>query len=138
MTKRVFISGSFDVLHSGHVAFLKEASTYGDVYVGVGCDKSIEGLKNRKTINPQQERLYMVRAIRYVKDAWINSGMGIHDFFEDMKKGSFDIMIVNEDQHSEQKQRLCHELEMEYIVLKRKPEPGLPVRSSTQMRKYYD
>ncbi|MGN0836079.1 MAG: adenylyltransferase/cytidyltransferase family protein, partial [Akkermansia sp.] len=31
--KKVFVSGCFDVLHSGHIAFLEEAASYGDVYV---------------------------------------------------------------------------------------------------------
>ena len=78
--KKVFVSGSFDLLHSGHVAFFKEASKYGELYVGIGCDKSIEWLKGRVTICPQEERLYMVKAIKYVKDANINTGMGIVDF----------------------------------------------------------
>ena len=68
------------MLHSGHVAFFKEASALGDLYVGIGSDATILELKNRKTVNAEQERLYMVKAIRYVKDAFINSGSGIMDF----------------------------------------------------------
>ena len=73
MNKKVFVSGCFDMLHSGHVAFFKEASTYGDLYVGIGSDSTISGLKGRPTINSEQERLYMVKAIKHVTDAWINS-----------------------------------------------------------------
>ena len=36
--KKVFVSGCYDMLHSGHVAFFKEASQYGDLYVGLGSD----------------------------------------------------------------------------------------------------
>ena len=43
--KRVFVSGCYDMLHSGHVAFFKEASAYGDLYVGIGSDRTIEELK---------------------------------------------------------------------------------------------
>ena len=38
MSKKVFVSGCYDMLHSGHVAFFKEASTHGDLYVGIGSD----------------------------------------------------------------------------------------------------
>ena len=31
--KKVFVSGCYDMLHSGHVAFFKEAARYGDLYV---------------------------------------------------------------------------------------------------------
>jgi cytidyltransferase-like protein len=131
---RVFVSGSFDLLHSGHVAFFKEASTYGDLYVGIGSDKSIKQLKGRETINPQEERLYMVKAIRYVKDAWINSGMGMNDFLNDLLDEKIDILIVNEDQESEEKKIYCLLNQIKYVILQRKPEKGLPIRSSTALR----
>lgn len=132
--KKVFVSGCFDMLHSGHVAFFKEASTYGDLYVGLGSDNTIEGLKGRHTVNSDQERLYMVKAIRYVTDAWVNSGSGILDFVEDLRKFRPDRYVVNEDGHSPLKEELCNELNIEYIVLKRIPEAGLPKRSTTHIR----
>ena len=97
MSKKVFVSGCYDMLHSGHVAFFKEASTHGDLYVGIGSDATIRELKDRKTINTERERLYMVKAIRYVKDAFINSGSGIMDFAEDVKRLQPDIFFVNSD-----------------------------------------
>ena len=39
MPKKVFVSGCFDLLHSGHVAFLEEAASYGDLYVGLAQTK---------------------------------------------------------------------------------------------------
>lgn len=134
MRKKVFVTGCFDILHSGHKAFFKEASTYGDLYVGIGSDRTINGLKGRYTLNSEQERLYMVKAIKYVKDAWINSGSGILDFADDLKQKRPDRHIVNEDGHSPAKEELCKELGIEYIVLKRIPEAGLPERSSTALR----
>jgi len=92
---KVFVSGCFDMLHSGHVAFFKEASAYGDLYVGIGSDATINGLKGRGTMNSEQERLYMVKAVRYVTDAWINSGNGILDFVDDLKKLGPDKYVVN-------------------------------------------
>lgn len=62
--KKVFVSGCYDMLHSGHVAFFKEASSYGDLYVGIGSDETILHYKGRKTVYSEQERLYMVKAIR--------------------------------------------------------------------------
>ena len=133
---RVFVSGSFDLLHSGHIAFFEEASSYGELYVGIGSDISIEFLKNRSTIYSQEERLYMVKAIKYVKDANINSGMGSEDFMYNPFFVFCDILIVNEDQESEAKKLLCTTTGKQYMVLKRIPHKGLPSRSSTEMRKY--
>jgi cytidyltransferase-like protein len=41
LKKKVFVSGSFDLLHSGHVAFFEEAATYDDLYVGIDSDRTI-------------------------------------------------------------------------------------------------
>lgn len=133
--KKVFVSGCYDMLHSGHVAFFKEASQYGDLYVGIGSDETIRQLKNRKTIYSEKERLYMVKAIRYVKDACINSGSGIMDFIESVDRIRPDIFVVNSDGGSDAKRQFCEERGIEYIVLERKPEAGLKPRSTTALRK---
>jgi cytidyltransferase-like protein len=136
--KNVFVSGSFDLLHSGHVAFLKQAAEYGRLYVGIGSDKSIKALKHRPTVNKEQERLFMVKSIKYVEDAWVNKGMGNFDFFEGWEEGLIDVLIVNCDQDFSEKRVFCKQRNIKYIVLERNPESGLPVRTSTQMRTYYD
>ena len=134
MDKRVFVSGCYDLLHSGHVAFFKEASQYGELYVGIGSDKTIEELKGRPTVNSDLERLYMVKAMRYVKDAFINSGRGIIDFEREIKKLKPDIFVVNEDGYSPAKKMLCDDLGVELKVLERIPDAGLPPRSTTAIR----
>lgn len=134
MPKKVFVSGCYDMLHSGHVAFFEEASAYGDVYVGIGSDKTINELKARKTVNSDVERLYMVKSLKTVKDAWINSGSGLIDFLEEIKALKPDIFFVNTDGHTAAKEALCKELGIEYIVSKRIPHSNLPARSTTALR----
>lgn len=132
--KKVFVSGCFDLLHSGHIAFFEEASSYGDVYVGLGSDSTITHLKNRKMVYSENERLYMVKSLKFIKDAWINKGNGIIDFLDEVKQLQPDILFVNEDGHSEHKKVLCIDLGIEYIVSKRIPKEALPTRSSTDLR----
>lgn len=132
--KKVFVSGCYDMLHSGHVAFFKSAARYGDLYVGIGSDKTIEELKHRKTVYSERERLYMVKAIRYVKDAFINSGSGMLDFVDTMDKVKPDVFVVNSDGGSDVKRKLCEERGIEYIVLDRIPDDGLEARSTTSLR----
>jgi cytidyltransferase-like protein len=134
MKKRVFVSGCYDLLHSGHIAFFKEAAGYGDLFVGLGSDTTISELKGRSTVNSELERLYMVKSIRYVTDAWINSGSGILDFEDDLRRFMPDLFVVNEDGHSPAKEDLCTELGIDYLILKRVPEAGLPSRSTTSIR----
>lgn len=132
--KKVFVSGCYDMLHSGHVAFFEEASKLGELYVGLGNDENIFQLKNRRTINSNAERLYMVKAIRYVKDAWVNSGMGKMDFVKEVEALKPDIFFVNSDGYSEDKAAFCREHGIELVVAERIPSPGLPARSTTDIR----
>lgn len=133
-TKKIFVSGCFDMLHSGHVAFFQEAASHGDLFVGIGSDDTIYKLKGRKTINTNSERLYLVKSIRYVKDAWINSGTGLLDFENELKELKPDIFFVNEEGYTNEKQVLCNELGIELIVSKRIPHRSLPSRSSSALR----
>lgn len=134
MPKKVFVSGCFDMLHSGHVAFFEEASRLGDLYVGIGSDNTIQNLKGRNTINKEQERLYMVKSLKAVKDAFINSGGGLLDFEEDVKKLKPDIFFVNEDGASPDKEKFCRKQGIYYTVSKRIPHGRLPARSTTALR----
>lgn len=135
MNKKVFVSGCYDLLHSGHVAFFKEASAYGDLYVGIGSDRTIEDLKGHKTVYPEMERLFMVKSIRYVKDAFINAGSGMLDFVDTMDAVKPDVFVVNADGDRDEKRRLCEERGIEYVVLDRVPEAGLDARSSTALKR---
>ena len=132
--KKVFVSGCYDLLHSGHVEFFRQASQYGDLYVGIGSDKTIEALKGHKTVYSEQERLFMVRAIRYVKEAYINAGSGFLDFLPTLDLVQPDCLVVNEDGDRDEKRQLCRERGMEYIVLQRVPAQGLEARSSTALK----
>ena len=134
MSKKVFVSGCYDMLHSGHVAFFEEAAAYGDLYVGIGSDRTIAELKARRTINSDAERLYMVSALKSVKKAWINSGSGLLDFENELRELRPDIFFVNADGHTAAKETLCKELGVEYVVSKRVPHGGLPARSTTALR----
>ncbi len=134
MAKKVFVSGCYDMLHSGHVAFFKEAAQFGDLYVGIGSDNTIFELKARQTVCSETERLYMVKAVKYVKDACINSGSGMMDFVESVDRIKPDVFVVNEDGDSSVKRVFCEERGIEYVVLKRVPDEGLTKRSTTLIR----
>lgn len=134
MTKKVFVSGCFDMLHSGHIEFFREVARYGDVYVALGSDRTVYDLKGRPTFNSEQERLFMVKSVSFVKDAFISSGSGILDFETELREVMPDYFIVNNDGHIPEKRDLCHELGIQYIILERKPHTGLEARSTTELR----
>ena len=135
MAKKVFVSGCYDLLHSGHVEFFRQAAEYGDLYVGIGSDATIQDYKHHKTVYSEQERLFMVKSIRYVKDAFINAGSGVMDFVPTLDIVKPDILVVNSDGGSSEKERICRERGIEYVVLERVPQKGLKARSSTDLKK---
>lgn len=132
--KKVFVSGCYDLLHSGHVEFFRQASQFGELYVGIGSDQTILGYKHHKTFYPEQERLFMVKSIRYVKDAFINQGDGIMDFIPTVDMVKPDVFVVNADGGSETKRKFCEERGIEYVELQRTPAEGLTPRSSTDIK----
>jgi len=133
--KKVFVSGCFDMLHSGHVRFLEEAATYGEVHIGLGSDRTIVELKGRAPVNTQAERKYMLEALRHVKSCQINSGSGLLDFLAELDRIAPDIFVVNEDGNTPAKAELCRQRGIQYLVLQRTPHANLPVRSTTSLRK---
>lgn len=132
--KKVFVSGCYDLLHSGHVEFFKQAAGYGDLYVGIGSDATIIEYKHHKPMFPEQERLFMVKAIRYVKDAFINDGSGVMDFIGTVERVKPDIFVVNSDGTSDEKREFCRARGIEYVVLARTPHAGLTARSSSSIK----
>lgn len=131
---KVFVSGCFDVLHSGHIRFFEEAAQYGELYVSIGSDKTVEELKHRKTLYNEKERLYMVSAVRYVHQAFIAQGSGKLDFMEELRSIKPDVFFVNSDGDSLEKRQAIESLGIRYVVSNRIPKDLLPARSTTAIR----
>ena len=132
--KKVFVSGCYDLLHSGHVEFFNQASQYGDLYVGIGSDATYQEYKHRKPMFPQEERLFMVQSVRYVKEAYINQGSGVIDFISTLDMVKPDVFVVNAEGGSDEKRQLCRERGIEYVELQRTPAAGLQARSSSGLK----
>jgi len=133
--KKVVVTGCYDWLHSGHVRFFEEVSHYGDLIVILGHDDNIRHLKgDGHPLQPQDERRYMVGSIKYVKNAMIASGSGWLDADPEIQQLKPDIYAVNEDGDKGGKREYCQANGIEYLVLRRVPAPGLPRRSSTDLR----
>ncbi|MBE0688126.1 MAG: cytidyltransferase, partial [Anaerolineaceae bacterium] len=116
------------------IEFFREAAAYGDLYVALGSDKTIYDLKGKLTINNEVERQFMVKSISYVKEAFISKGSGLLDFETEFRSIEPDYLIVNEDGDLLEKREFCHELGVEYVILKRLPYENLPARSTTALR----
>jgi cytidyltransferase-like protein len=133
--KTVLVSGCFDLLHAGHIAFLNEAARYGRLIVSVGTDRNVTLLKGKKPYFNEKERRYILENIASVSKVVVGSGTGLLDFEPELRRLRPDYFIVNEDGHDASKRELCRELGVKYIVLKRVPHPGLPARASSKIKK---
>ena len=133
--KRVLVTGCYDWVHSGHVRFFEEVSTHGDLYVVVGHDANLRLLKGPgHPLFPQEERRYVVSAVRYVTQALISTGQGWLDAEPEILRLKPDIYAVNEEGDRGGKREYCTAHGIEYLVLERTPAPGLARRTSTELR----
>ncbi len=130
---KVFVSGCFDVLHTGHIAFLRQAASLGRLYVAVGRDATVQSLKGRPPVFTERERLAMVRAVRWVAEAFLAAGTGPLDFADDLRRLRPDVFVVNQDGHLPEKEWLCRRLGIAYRVLQRRAARGLAPRSTTAL-----
>jgi len=133
--KKVVATGCYDWFHSGHVRFCEEASSYGDLYLCLGSDANVRLLKGEgHPLLSEQERRYVAGSIKFVKQALITTGTGWVDADPEIRRIRPDIYIVNEDGDKGGKREYCEKLGIGYLVLKRAPAPGLPKRTSTDLR----
>jgi cytidyltransferase-like protein len=136
-TKRVVVTGCYDWLHTGHLRFFEEASSYGELNVVIGSDANVRLLKGEgHPLFSETERSYMVGSFRCVARCLVSSGEGWLDAEPEIRALGAERYIVNEDGDKGEKRRYCEENGIEYIVLKRRPKEGLPRRSSTDLRGY--
>jgi cytidyltransferase-like protein len=133
--KTAVATGCYDWFHSGHVRFFEEVSTFGDLYVVVGHDINIRRLKGMShPLQLQDERRYVVGSIKYVKQALISSGDGWLDADPEIRRLKPEIYAVNADGDQGGKREYCTRHGIQYLVFDRLPAPGLPARSSTDLR----
>ncbi len=74
MGKRIiYLGGTFDLLHSGHIALFKKAKRLGTVVVSLNTDEFCERYK-RKPIMPLKERKAVIQACKYMDKVIVNTG----------------------------------------------------------------
>jgi cytidyltransferase-like protein len=128
------VSGCFDLLHSGHIAFLEQAATHGQLHVAVGSDRTVQSLKGRPPITSEHERLYMIRSLRCVHDAFLSTGSGVLDFLPELRRLKPAIFFLNEDGDTPEKRQTVEAEGVRYVVARRIPQLNMAPRSSTALR----
>jgi len=134
---RVVVTGCYDWLHSGHIRFFMDAAAFGALYAVVGSDRNVTLLKGPDhPLHGEQERRYMVAAVRSVHACLVSSGSGWMDAEPEIDAIKPAFYVVNDDGDQPEKREFCRAHGIEYVVLQRVPHAGLPARSSTDLRGY--
>ena len=103
---RVLATGTFEILHPGHLLFLEEAKKLGDeLYVIVARDSTVK-LRKRTPIIPEEQRMQMVAALKPVDKALLGSET---DMYEPLYSIKPDILALGYDQKFDEAQ-LAREL----------------------------
>ncbi len=93
-------TGTFDILHMGHIYFLKEAKKLGDeLIVVVACDKTVRRLKH-EPVTSEDMRLNLIKELRVVDDAVIGKE---DDMFEVVEQIQPDVIALGYDQIHDEK-----------------------------------
>lgn len=71
---RVYVGGTFDLFHPGHVELLRKAATFGEVWVALNSDDYAERLKGKRPIMNYGERATMLHACEFVHGVVTNNG----------------------------------------------------------------
>lgn len=88
----VYTIGCFDLLHIGHIRFLKQSKELGKILiVGIHDDKTIFSYKNRYPIIPFEQRIEMVESIKWVDRVVKTDGISDINF---VKKYNVNIVTV--------------------------------------------
>ena len=92
-----YTTGVYDLFHIGHLNMLKNAKGFCDkLIVGVARDEIVT-YKNRKVIIPFEERIEIVRSIKYVDVAIPQDSIDLEYKFEMWKKLHFDVVFTGDD-----------------------------------------
>lgn len=94
--KRVITFGTFDVFHIGHLRILERARMLGDyLLVGVSTDQMNFDKKGRYPVYSEQERLEIIRALRYVDDVFLEESLALKRHYLQIYQA--DVLIMGDD-----------------------------------------
>lgn len=93
---KIWVNGTFDVLHRGHIELLRYCSGWGEVRVGIDHDSRIKELKGEsRPINRFEDRKYLLESIKYVNSV---VGFGSDEELEErIKEWGSKTMVIGSD-----------------------------------------
>ncbi|MDE2018772.1 MAG: adenylyltransferase/cytidyltransferase family protein [Patescibacteria group bacterium] len=118
--KKVFVSGTYDILHAGHVQFFEDAKRLGGhLTVCFASDEVLKMYKGREPSLPADNKKVLIGSLSCVDKVVSSSDLHpIFDFITHLKNEKPDILAVTEDdKFKDKKKDLCAQLGIEFAVL---------------------
>lgn len=93
---KVWVNGTFDVLHLGHIRLLQYAKKFGEVRVGVDTDERVKSKKGEsRPFNKLEDRLEFLSSIKYVDS--VTHFSTDEELVERIKEYDADVMVIGDD-----------------------------------------
>lgn len=93
---KVWVNGTFDVMHVGHIKLLEQASKLGTVRVGLDTDERIKSKKGpTRPVNTLEDRIEFMKSIRYVDS--VVSFDSNKELEDRIKEWDADVMVIGDD-----------------------------------------
>ena len=127
---KVWVNGTFDVLHVGHLKLLEFASSFGDLRVGIDSDQRVRELKGEdRPFNKVEDRKFFLESLKYVKEVVIFNSR--KELIESVEIYQPDYMIVGNDYKGETVFGSEHAKELIFF-------DKIPEYSTTKILNYYN
>ncbi len=130
---KVMASGVFDILHLGHIHYLKESKSFGDYLIVVVASDYTAKKHGKNLIFNENERKGMVSELKIVNEAMI--GHSTDDIFQTVNEIKPDIITLGYDQKFDDKfiENKCKKLGLKTIVRRTSPYDG-SINSSSKIK----
>lgn len=94
--KKVWVNGTFDIVHIGHIKLLEYASTFGTVRVGIDTDNRVREKKGEgRPYNGIEDRMEFISSIRFVDS--VVSFDSDNTLIDRIKEWEPDILVIGDD-----------------------------------------
>lgn len=94
--KKVWVNGTFDVLHIGHLKLIEYAKSFGTLMVGIDSDNRVKELKGEnRPFNNVEDRKFFLQSLKFVDDVVVFGSN--QELIDCIKKYQPDYMVIGDD-----------------------------------------